>query len=393
MKTNSWRGLLVIALTAWLGAPACGQMSKGDGSESHFVECHTDADCLDGGARARCASGRCVTSTTTLPDGGDVVPAACRVDTTETGPFAVQFRFENSSDAKVSIALGGSCGPTYQVTSCADGYARPLQLFAYCGALCPEVPSCVSGACYDQPVPVTSGKPVADPWDGYDLTAHTVPAGQCVERVVAAAGHYRIKVPVYPAVLPTAPTGGALWTPLYTATVDFTLPSPGGVVDVPIDRAPTDAGVPCYPVVARKYGSARDCYTPKATIAGLCLRESRPNDTAGTGEIACLAAPDGSHYAIVKGYTQCLEVDGLPAPAGTGGGWAVKGDSGLCESATEIVATDGGVSTDTACRDAISRGRWIQGPFIPELDFRGSVSASDGGALASDGGADAVECP
>jgi hypothetical protein len=50
-------------------------------------------------------------------------------------------------------------------------------------------------------------------------------------------GRYRISVPVYPAEPLEQEGGGWHQTALYVVTVDFTLPDPDDVVEIPIDQS------------------------------------------------------------------------------------------------------------------------------------------------------------
>ena len=318
----------------------------------------------------------------------------CSVGTTQKGPFPVVFSFENRSGTTLGVSLGGDCGARYEITSCADGYRRALVLHAPCGALCPMIASCSDGACLQQTEPVTAAAPLMDLWEGYD---HVAPKGSsidCVDEVTAPAGRYRVSVPVYDS--PTDPNEGA---PLYTAVVDFTLPVPGGVVHVPVDRELRDAGPPsseggrhdaskdaatCAPVVARRYDVARDCYGPKQMLPGVCLTDF---ETGQLGDMECAVAPDGTRYAFVKHVTECLD------PAALLAGWRARGGPlNACLTVDDIDERGkDGELVDDACSKAAYRGEWAtDGLGTPSLDF----DSSDGSpCLLPTGRACARECP
>lgn len=291
---------------------------------------------------------------------------ACSAKTiTETTPHPVTFLFENTSNAPVAVALGGSCGGHFVITAAADGYRQKFITFAPCGVVCPKVATCSDGACVPEPVPVVPGSPAEEHWDGYEYRLGRNASGDCTEKVVASTGSYRITVPVYrPGPFPTDPGQGLDTTPDYDVVVDFSLPVPGGVVHVPLDRRPAgvdSGGEPieegCIPIVARAYDTGGDCYAPKATLPDVCLRETAPDTTTGLTEIACLSAPDGKSYAIVKGYTQCLVTKYA--------GWSAEGDAGLCEA-----------QPTGDCAAAVSRGYWSLGVFGPQtLDFATDADA------------------
>jgi hypothetical protein len=294
----------------------------------------------------------------------------------------------NPSNAPVGISLGGQCGPQYRVTSCSDDYTEALTLHAQCGATCPEVPQCVSGACNDEPTGVSNA--VTDEWDGVRYTGRPGPMGTCNERIVASAGRYRVQVPVYPAVLPRQPTGGADWTPLSTVSVDFTLPAPGNVVNVFVDRGTLQAGIDagtavpegCRPVAARRFDVANGCYLPVAEVPGLCMFEPDPKEAlTGIDEIVCLAAPDGTRYVAAKSFSECLAGPGWTTePSGVGNGWIVRSNEGLarCQQSTaDYVGGDAGFLEDTACEAAIGLGHAYLNPKDLSFGFSGVDASSD----------------
>lgn len=162
-------------------------------------------------------------------------------------------------------------------------------------------------------------------------------------------------------------------------------------------RCVTPAGE-CSPVVARAYDPKRDCYGPTEVIPGICVREMLPETTMGTGEMACLVAPDGTRYASPLGVTQSIETS---ADAGAArSAWSVECDMGLwCDRYTLEILPDGGRFDDPACDAAIGRGQWTHTAIgNPELTFTsdGGLSPLDGGPGLADGGpsgAFARECP
>ncbi|HEX4338059.1 MAG TPA: hypothetical protein VH062_19250 [Polyangiaceae bacterium] len=234
MTTKTLRAAVCagLLLSTWIAVPSCATQASGEGSESHFDGCVADTECADAGHEFRCIDGFCRQP--------DTVVSACTVETTEAPPYAVTFSFENASNARIGVALGGVCGTHYQVTSCADGYrASTFTSNLGCWPICPEVACGADGACITEPLDVTSDAPQTDSWDGNTFTRHSVSDATCYERTPASAGRYRITALVYPHV--DAGTNMAP-DPLYSVAVDFTLPVPGGVVHVPIDRGVGLAG-------------------------------------------------------------------------------------------------------------------------------------------------------
>jgi hypothetical protein len=67
---------------------------------------------------------------------------------------------------------------------------------------------------------------------------------------------------------------------------------------------------PCSPVQGGLFDAARACFGPLETVAGVCLRELAPGETAGTGQRVCLVGPAGETYVVSYGYTQTLAASG-----------------------------------------------------------------------------------
>jgi hypothetical protein len=149
------------------------------------------------------------------------------------GPHEVTFRFTNSSATPLFVL--GECHVRYDVTSCADGYQTPLSMWADCTIDCssPEARGggCIAcGACMYQGIEVTPGAPYDSQWSGNTFDFATTNNGcSCHDPSAAPAGKYRISVPVY-----GSDDAAQQGSPLYTIEVPFTLPAPGGVVEVPI---------------------------------------------------------------------------------------------------------------------------------------------------------------
>ncbi|HVU01074.1 MAG TPA: hypothetical protein VHE30_04950 [Polyangiaceae bacterium] len=81
----------------------------------------------------------------------------------------------------------------------------------------------------------------------------------------------------------------------------------------------------------RKIVVAGDCSSP--ILPTVCLRETRPEDTSGTGEIVTIVSPDGRCFSAYKGFTERLEGPGWVSDVtGKGGGYRVWGSQGLYET-------------------------------------------------------------
>jgi len=253
---------LVVFATVFATSWGCtSEQQKGDGSESHFVDCRSDKDCTEAGL-GRCVGGRCEQATSLacgsgLPDccsSDGPVPrvcadggAVCRAGSYEARgscptdcaaapsgsppPYSMTFRFTNASGQKLSVWHG--CTYEFELLPCASGYTEPVPFSFFCGPVCPDLSQVSCGACYDEPAPVTQSTPVEYVWDGNLY----ISGPSCIQAVALGATRYRLEVPVYSDAPAMLPSGGYEKVPLYSVTVDFTT-SPNGVVEVPIDRAP-----------------------------------------------------------------------------------------------------------------------------------------------------------
>jgi hypothetical protein len=269
------RALFAFCAVAILASFGCASVEKGDGSESHFVNCSSDSVCRSKGYDI-CVAGLCEhaapgadgaprpaieggqpSKRDGLPDGagdcgpvcsdsgtascppgsypsvGGTCPNECVVqNSNQPTPYAMTFRFTNPSDARVAIWQG--CTYEFQLTACESGYTAPVSTFVFCTPICPDTTQVVCGQCADYPAPVSAAAPLEYHWDGYvyDDAASGPP---CATQHAFPETRYRITVPVYSAMPPQLPGGGFDKTPLYSVSVDFTT-SPGGVVEIPITR-------------------------------------------------------------------------------------------------------------------------------------------------------------
>lgn len=159
---------------------------------------------------------------------GGVVPEHCRVPTSEPGPHSVTFRFLNHSDGPVYLLE--ECRLQFDVTACADGYAEPLTIAAFCSTPCSDsTDGCiVCGACAYQGVAVVPGTVTGAEWSGHTFTFSETSAGcSCHETHTAPSARYRIRVPVWETA-----EAAASEPPARTVSVDFAITD--GVVDVPL---------------------------------------------------------------------------------------------------------------------------------------------------------------
>jgi hypothetical protein len=161
------------------------------------------------------------------------MPGECAVPADGPGPWEVTFRFTNTSATPLYVL--GECHVRYEVTSCADGYQDPLAMWADCTIDCSSpgagAGGCIAcGACMYQGIEVTPGAPHESPWSGNTYDFATTSSGcSCYNASSAPAGKYKISVPVY-----ASDADAQQGTVLYTIEIPFTLPAPGGVVEVPL---------------------------------------------------------------------------------------------------------------------------------------------------------------
>ena len=166
------------------------------------------------------------------------VTAECAAAASGAGPYAVSFHLVNSGTSPVSVALVESdCPAVVTVSACVDGYAGALMISSWdplgpvgsCEAGCMLASSggCGGGA--------TSLEPGADheaySWDGSVYAFYDLGQCSCASRSAMPAAKYRASV----AVSSEVPDGGGA-AETWTATVDFELPAPGGVVDIPVAK-------------------------------------------------------------------------------------------------------------------------------------------------------------
>jgi hypothetical protein len=189
--------LLCVGL---LSLSACGGRAVGDGGDD-------DDDDDD------------TTDTTGLPD-------HCVVETDDAPPHELTFSFTRASGDPVY--LSHACKLLYSVRSCADDYSLDMKIDHECTPSCADpdepvaCPDCAIGSQI-----VTTDEPYDLEWDA---TVYPTPDG-CYDVEPLVAGRYRIIVPVYDEVNANAEPQGTE----RIIELDFELPAPGGVVEVPVD--------------------------------------------------------------------------------------------------------------------------------------------------------------
>jgi hypothetical protein len=163
---------------------------------------------------------------------GGSLPDGCATDPGYPGPYAVAFQFE--SYAPQPVYLLEQCRITHVIKTCTDDYQASVDTNADCSSDCadPEGVCIQCEQCLRVMVPVGGDITASLQWPGNTYTFDTNAAGcPCHNRFVAPAGKYRIEVPVYDTEVPEAVS------PIHTATLDFTLPSPDGIVRVDVTPA------------------------------------------------------------------------------------------------------------------------------------------------------------
>lgn len=158
------------------------------------------------------------------------LPAECAVQTEESAPHSLTFRFKGTGPT--AVFLREDCQLRYTVTSCGDGYQEGLVLTGQCTIDCSQQNECIQcGACLQEGIPIGPGGFAEHAWAGKTYTFDENNVGcTCHMEHVAPAGKYRITVPLY-ATEEDALAGG---TPAGEVSTDFELPTPGGVVEVPV---------------------------------------------------------------------------------------------------------------------------------------------------------------
>ncbi len=195
----------------------------------------------NGGSSGSGASGGSGGSGATGGGGTGGMPNECSAPG-GAGPHETTFRFTNSSPTPLFVL--GQCHVQFDVKSCADGYQAPLSLYADCSLDCssPEARGggCIAcGACMYQGIEVSPSAPYDSQWTGKTFEFATTNNGcSCHVPSAAAPGKYVVSVPVYGSD-EDAQQGVAL----YTVEVPFTLPAPGGVVEIPL-TSPLDPDSP-----------------------------------------------------------------------------------------------------------------------------------------------------
>ncbi len=222
------KSILTGVLALCLGA--CGGSTDGDDGSAGGSG-GSGGSAASGGTGGSGGSGASSGSGGGSVGGSGGMPAECAVPSSAPGPYAVKFRFTNSSPSPLYVL--GECHLRYEVKSCADDYQKPLSLWGDCTIDCmsPDARNggCIAcGACMYQGLEVTNGAPVESEWSGNTFQFSQTPSGcSCHDKIVAPAGKYRIEVPVYASDEQNG-------SPIYTVPLGFELPAPNGVVEVPL---------------------------------------------------------------------------------------------------------------------------------------------------------------
>jgi len=204
-----------------LMATACGSTVSQDGS----------------GGAGGAGGGTVGTGSTTTGGGGagGSLPPECAVQTSDPGPYAVTFQFEN--DGVFPAFLRQDCNLQYEVLSCGDGYSAPLDRYGNCTIDCSQwMPGgCIAcEPCPLGPLPLDVGAQVSDAWSGQVFTFSETPDGcSCHTGHNVPAGRYRLVVPVY-----ASEQAVLEGTVAYEVSVNFELPALDGIVRVSIGQSP-----------------------------------------------------------------------------------------------------------------------------------------------------------
>lgn len=178
------------------------------------------------------ASGSAAAGGTTTSTGtGEPIPPACQVLTSQAPPYAVTFRFTNPTSSPLYLRQG--CELEYAIAPCADGFASSLARSGTCTVDCadPDVGCIACGACQQAGVAVPAQGTYEAQWSGLHYTFGQNASGcSCHTEHVAPASLYRLTAAIYDTE-EAAATSAAIHG---TVTVEFELPAPGGVVEVPV---------------------------------------------------------------------------------------------------------------------------------------------------------------
>ena len=183
-----------------------------------------------GGSGGGGAGGGATTSTSSTAT--STVPEACRVQTEAAAPYAFTFRMTNATGTPAFVF--DMCGIELTVTACADGYAAPLPVTEPCSyvrcaegrdAGCPGT----CGACDSGGRVVTADAPVERAMPGVTYSTGNAYCA-CTDVVPLPAAKYRVRVPVWA----SKEDAESHKVPGWEASVDFELPAPGGVVEIPV---------------------------------------------------------------------------------------------------------------------------------------------------------------
>ncbi|AKT42719.1 uncharacterized protein CMC5_069460 [Chondromyces crocatus] len=161
----------------------------------------------------------------------DEMPPECRLPEEQDPKRGIEIRLENASDTPVYMFM--DCLGRYEITSCADGYTKPLEVHEGCRVDCAFEPVDVCGSCQrciGSVSEITPGRPRLLFWGGIHYHASERPSGcPCYKPLTFPGGRYRFRVPVYMSEHDAFAGLSPRWV-----SADFTLPLIGGWLSVPV---------------------------------------------------------------------------------------------------------------------------------------------------------------
>jgi hypothetical protein len=166
--------------------------------------------------------------------GGTGGASDCLRPSSERPPYATRFVFENRGPRPAYVRR--DCHVALDVTSCTDGFVRPIQLEGDCTKDCSDpTAGCIAcGPCPSGLEAVDGKKLVERSWSGASFVFSNDSSGcPCHTATPAPAARYRVDVPVWDEA---ADPGGPLPLPSRSVSVEFELPAPNG--EVIVDVAP-----------------------------------------------------------------------------------------------------------------------------------------------------------
>jgi hypothetical protein len=142
----------------------------------------------------------------------------------------VTFQLHNPTTDTLFIRQ--ECFVDFTITSCADDYDEELELWAWCSVDCADpAGGCIScEMCLDEGIPIVPGGSFDVSWPGLTYTFGTNADGcTCHDDHAEPAGLHQIRVPVF-----RTAEDAELDVAAYEVSLDFPLPAPLGVVQVPL---------------------------------------------------------------------------------------------------------------------------------------------------------------